>query len=52
MKLDSAHKRLSIRRQCGLVSISRAPYSRQPTGETSENLELMHNIEEAFMEIS
>ena len=44
------HQRLSIRRQCELVSISRASFYRQPAGETSENLELMRIIDEAFME--
>lgn len=52
MMLDPAHKRLSIRRHCELVSISRASYSRQPAGETPENLELMRIIDEAFLEIN
>ena len=48
--IDPDHPRLSIRRQCELVSISRASFYRQPAGETPENLELMRIIDEAFME--
>jgi len=48
--IDPDHERLSIRRQCELVSISRASFYRQPAGETPENLELMRVIDEAFME--
>jgi putative transposase len=50
MMIDPDHQRLSIRRQCELVSISRASFYRQPAGETPENLELMRIIDEAFME--
>ncbi len=45
------HPRLSIRRQCELVSISRASFYRQPAGESTENLELMRLIDKAFMEM-
>jgi hypothetical protein len=45
------HPRLSIRRQCELVSISRASFYRHPVGESPENLELMRIIDEAFMEM-
>ena len=45
------HPRLSIRRQCELVSISRASFYHQPAGESTENLELMRLIDEAFMEM-
>lgn len=48
--IDPDHERLSIRRQCELVSISRASFYRQPAGESPENLELMRLIDEAFME--
>jgi putative transposase len=50
MMIDPDHQRLSIRRQCELVSISRASFYRQPADETPENLELMRIIDEAFME--
>ena len=48
--IDPDHNRLSIRRQCELVSISRATFYRQPASETAENLELMRVIDAAFME--
>ncbi|WP_159587799.1 IS3 family transposase [Chelativorans xinjiangense] len=51
MMIDPDHERLSIRRQCELVSIARASFYRQPAGETPENLELMRVIDEAFMEM-
>jgi len=38
--IDPDHERLSIRRQCELVSIYWASFYRQPAGETPENLEL------------
>ena len=50
MIIDPDHQRLSIRRQCELVSISRASFYRQPPGETHENLELMRVIDAAFMD--
>nr|WP_257154230.1 MULTISPECIES: IS3 family transposase [Paracoccus] len=50
MMIDPDHERLSIRRQCELVSISRASFYRQPAGESPENLELMRVIDGAFME--
>jgi hypothetical protein len=49
MMIDPDHNRLSIRRQCELVSISWASFYRQPAGECPENLELMRIIDEAFM---
>ena len=49
--IDPDHPRLSIRRQCELVSISRASFYRQPAGESPENLELMRIIDEVFMEM-
>ena len=49
--IDPDHNRLSIRRQCELVSISRASFYRQPAGESPQNLELMRVIDEAFMEM-
>ena len=48
--IDPDHPRLSIARQCELVSISRASFYRLPAGETPENLELMRLIDEAFLE--
>ncbi len=49
--IDPEHNRLSIRRQCELVSISRASFYRWPAGGSPENLELIRVIDEAFMEM-
>nr|WP_258051823.1 IS3 family transposase [Mesorhizobium sp. INR15] len=51
MMINPDHPRLSIRRQCELVSISRASFYRQPVDETPETLKLMRVIDEAFMEM-
>ena len=48
--IDPDHRRLSIVRQCVLVSISRASLYRQPASESEENLELIRLIDEAFLE--
>ena len=50
MTINPGHKRLSIVRQCELVSISRVSFYRQPASESKENLELMRLIDEAFLE--
>jgi putative transposase len=44
------HPRLSITRQCALVSLSRSSYYEPGTGEPAENLELMRLIDEQFLE--
>ena len=49
--IDPDHERLSIRRRCELVPISRASFCRQPAGETAETLERMRIPDEAFMEM-
>lgn len=49
--IEPDHPLLSIRRQCELVSISRASFYRQPAGESPENLDLMRVIDEVFMEM-
>ena len=48
--INPGHKRLSIVRQCELVSISRSSFYRHPASESEENLELMRLIDEAFLE--
>jgi putative transposase len=48
--IDPDHKRLSIVRQCELVSISRASFYRPPAGESEESLTLMRLIDEVFLE--
>lgn len=48
--IEPEHPRLSIVRQCALVSISRSSYYGPGTGETAENLALMRVIDEQFLE--
>ncbi len=48
--IEPEHPRLSILRQCALVSISRSSYYGPGTGETAENLALMRVIDEQFLE--
>ena len=49
--IDPGHLRLSIVRQCELVSISRASFYRPPASESPEALALMRLIDEAFLEM-
>ena len=44
------HPRLSIVRQCELVSISRSGFYHRPAGKTALNLDLMRLIDEQFLE--
>ena len=48
--IDPDHPRLSIVRQCELVSISRSAFYYRPSGESAENLALMRLIDEQFLE--
>jgi len=48
--IDPGHPRLSIVRQCDLVSISRSSFYREPTPESAENLMLMRLIDEQFLQ--
>jgi putative transposase len=48
--IDPGRPRLSIVRQCELVSISRSSFYREPTPESAENLALMRLIDEQFLE--
>jgi putative transposase len=47
--IETAHKSLSIARQCQLVSISRSRFYYQPSGETELNLTLMRLIDEQHL---
>jgi putative transposase len=49
LMIDSDHAKLSIARQCDLVSISRSSYYYQPSGETDLNLRLMRLIDEQYL---
>ncbi|MFQ5804802.1 MAG: IS3 family transposase [Candidatus Methylomirabilales bacterium] len=48
--IDLGHRRLSITRQCELVSISRSSFSYQGKGESELNVKLMRIIDEQFLE--
>jgi putative transposase len=50
MMIDPSHSRLSIVRQCELVSISRSSFYREPAAESEETLRLMRLIDEQFLE--
>ena len=48
--VDPKHPRLSIIRQCALVSISRSSFYYEGKGENPLNLALMRLIDEQFLE--
>src|SRR3984885_13347462 len=48
--IEPQHPRLSVARQCELVSISRSGFYYQPAGETPLNLALMQLIDVQFLE--
>ena len=48
--IEPGHPRLSIVRQCALVSIGRSTFYRAPAPETAENLALMRLLDEQFLE--
>jgi putative transposase len=48
--IDPDHPRLSIARQCRLLSLARSSYYRGPASEGPENLALMRVIDEQFLE--
>ena len=48
--IDPEHARLSIQRQCRLVSISRSAFYYRPAGETPLNLDLMRLLDVQFLE--
>jgi putative transposase len=48
--IEPCHLRLSVTRQCELVSISRSGFYYRPAGETPLNLALMRLIDAQFLE--
>ena len=48
--VEPDYPRLSIVRQCQLLSIQRSAYYYQPVGESTQNLELMRLIDEQYLE--
>ena len=49
MLIEPAHPCLSIRRQCGLLGLSRSSFYYEPATETAENLHLMRLIDEQYL---
>jgi putative transposase len=47
--IDLEHPRLSVRRQCELLGLSRASLYYEPATETTENLRLMRKIDEQYL---
>jgi len=47
--IEANHSRLSIARQCELVSIAQSSFSYTGKGESPLNLELMRKIDEQFL---
>ena len=50
--IEPEYPRLSIQRQCALVSISRSAFYYQPAGETPLNLALMRLIDQAKLSVA
>jgi putative transposase len=48
--IEPDHPRLSVVRQCALVSIGRSTFYREPAPETAENLVLLRLLDEQFLE--
>ncbi len=48
--IEPDHPELSIGRQCKLLSIARSFFYFTPKGETEQNLDLMRQIDEQFLE--
>jgi putative transposase len=48
--VEKDHPRLSVRRQCRLLSLTRSTLYYSPAGESAENLALMRLIDEQFLE--
>lgn len=48
--IDPDHPRLSIARQCELMSVARSAFYYRPKGESDLNLELMRLIDKQYME--
>jgi putative transposase len=47
--VDSQAAKLSVRRQCGLLGLSRSSFYYEPVRETPENLALMRQIDELYL---
>ena len=49
MCIENRHPRLSVRRQCKLLSLTRSGLYYSPKGESAENLKFMKIIDEQFL---
>ena len=49
MCIEQNHPRLSLRRQCRLLSLSRSVFYYTPSGENALNLKLMVLIDRQFL---
>jgi hypothetical protein len=49
-KMVSKDHKLSMRRQCVLLTLSRSNLYTEPKGESAENLRFMENIDKRFLE--
>jgi len=47
--IEPNHRRLSVRRQCELLGLSRSSWYYEPLGESAENLALMRRIDEQYL---
>ena len=50
MCIENNHPKLSVRRQCNLLSLARSNLYYAPVGESAENLEFMKIIDKQFLE--
>ena len=50
MSIEKDHPRLSVRRQCRLLLLSRSTLYYTPVGESTDNLALMRVIDEQFLQ--
>ena len=48
--LEGSHQCLSLRRQCWLLSVSRAGLSYQPVPVDEQNLQIMRRLDEWYLE--
>jgi putative transposase len=48
--IEHDHPKISVRRQCELIGLSRSTAYHQPAGESAYNLQLMHLIDRQYTE--
>jgi putative transposase len=50
MSIEKGHPKISMRRQCQMLSLARSSLYYQPKGESAENLQFMEIIDKQFLE--